>query len=387
MKIVLLASDEATAPLYRIRLLARVLSRQHEVEVLGFQFDQRLDPVSPRDFPYRAFAARPWPRFLTDARAMIDRVRADVVYAMKPRPSSYGVALALRARRGVPVVVDVDDWEPFMVAPYSRWAIKNAWWALPRWGEPNNYLATRLCDSLVGLADGVTTVSRFLQTRYGGVLVPQVVDTEHYDPERFDRAALRQAHGLAPYQVCVFAGIAQPNKGVGEILEAFRLLGDRQDWRLVIVGPKTPYALSLAREDARVILLGTQPPERTPEFLAMADLVVLPQRDEPASQGQMPMKLYEAMAMACPVISTAVSDIPELLENRGLVVPPGQPRHLASAIRLLLDDPALARGLGLRARELILERYRYEHGAETLGALFERVRARGARLIQRGQPC
>ena len=67
--------------------------------------------------------------------------------------------------------------------------------------------------------------------------------------------------------------------------------------------------------------------------------------------------------------------------------PPGQPRHLASAIRLLLDDPALARGLGLRARELILERYRYEHGAETLGALFERVRARGARLIQRGQPC
>ena len=61
-----------------------------------------------------------------------------------------------------------------------------------------------------------------------------------------------------------------------------RLGSSRRDWRLVIVGPVTPYARELAAADDRVILLGTFPPTRTPEFLAMADLVVLPQRNAQA---------------------------------------------------------------------------------------------------------
>ena len=35
MRITLIASDESTAPLYRVRLLARVLAQRFDVEVLG----------------------------------------------------------------------------------------------------------------------------------------------------------------------------------------------------------------------------------------------------------------------------------------------------------------------------------------------------------------
>lgn len=388
MKVTLIASDETSAPLYRVRLLARMLARRFEVEVVGFHFKpDEIDPVAPRDFPYRGIAARPWPGFWEDARKLARSVTGDLIYAMKPRPTSYGVSLALRAATGKPVVVDVDDWEPYMIHPYSKYALKNAAYALPRLKEPNNYLATRLMDLLIGRADGVTTVSSHFQKRYGGILAPQYVDTERFDPARYAREALRQRYELDGLMVAVFAGIAQPNKGVGEILAAFRRLGDRRDWRLVVVGPRTPYAQVLAAQDDRVVLLGTQPPQEAPAFLSMADLVVLPQRKEPASAGQMPMKLFEAMAMAQPVVSTAVSDIPSLLAGCGHVVPPGDPDALARAIGELLDNPGHAKELGARARRRILERYSYDCGAQELGDYFEAIASRGMAPALGGRPC
>lgn len=368
MKITLIASDESSAPLYRVRLLARMLMRRFEVEVLGFHFRaDDLDPLAPRDFPYRGFSARAWPGFFQDARSLAREVSGDLIYAMKPRPSSYGVALALGALRSRPVVVDVDDWEPFMIHPYSKYPLKNAAYALPRLLLPNNYLATMVMDRLIGRAAGITTVSTHFQKRYGGMLAPQYVDTDHFDPARYPREAMRARYGLDDLKVAVFLGIAQPNKGVGEILGAFELMGCRRDWRLLVVGPRTPYAQELAAKDDRVILLGTQPPDAAPGFLGMADLVVLPQRPEPASAGQMPMKLYEAMAMALPVVSTAVSDIPSLLDGCGRVVPPGDPMALAGAIQELLDHPEEARALGQSARRRIQQAFSYATGAREVG--------------------
>ncbi len=392
MRITLIASDESTAPLYRVRLLARVLARRFDVQVLGYHFDPaEIDPLAPRDFPYAALPARSLPGFLEDARKLAAMANGDVIYAMKPRPTSYGTALMIARQRGLPLVVDVDDWEPFMIPPYSRHALKNAVYALPQLAQPNNYLFTAAFDRLIGLADGVTTVSRFFMERYrrqlpdGGrpfVLAPQYVDTERFDPARFDREALRRGLGCDAFTL-VFAGIAQPNKGVGEIVRALKRLPERR-WELLIVGPKTPYAQSLAAEDARVRLLGTQPPEETPRFLAVADAVALPQRHEPASQGQMPMKLFEAMAMGCAVVSTRLADIPEVLEGCGMVVGPGDTEALAEALAALMAAPGRARELGAAARRKVLAEYSYERGADVLGDLMLEVsEARSARSRKR----
>jgi glycosyltransferase involved in cell wall biosynthesis len=375
MKVTILASDEISAPLYRVRLLAKMLQRRMDVEVLGFVFDEaKLDPRAPRDFPYTPIMVRgpkDWARAERDLR---DRITGDLLYAMKPRPSSYGVALRHRIETRKPVVVDIDDWELFMIKPWSKYMLKNLAYALPRLHEVNNYASTLMMDKLIRFADGRTVVSSFFQKRYGGVLAPQYVDTDLFDPAAFDRKALRQAHDLDDYQLIVFAGIAHPAKGVGDIIASLRKLGaQRRDWRLVIVGPVTAYAKELAEQDDRVILLGTQPPTRTPEFLAMADLVVLPQQVARASQGQMPMKLYEAMAMGLPVISTQMSDIPELLGGCGLVTPPGDLGQLADAIALMLDNPAGAADLGRRARQRIVERYSWRAGAQDLEQYFHRV--------------
>lgn len=372
MKVTIIASDEISAPLYRVRLLAKMLQRRFDVEVLGFVFDEaKVDPKAPRDFPYTAIPAGTGKAFFEAEKELRSRISGDLIYAMKPRPTSYGVALRHRAATGIPVVVDVDDWELFMIHPWSKYWAKNMAYALPRLNEPNNYAYTWALDKMIGLANGRTVVSSFFQKRYGGIMAPQYVDTDLFDPAAYDRKGMRQALGLDDYQLIVFAGIAHPSKGVGDIIGALRRLGaQRRDWRLVIVGPVTPYAQALADEDDRVLLLGTQPPTRTPEFLAMADLVALPQKPAKAAVGQMPMKLYEAMAMGLPVISTAMSDIPQLLDGCGLVVPPADQAGLADAIRYLLDRPAEGQRLGAAARQKIVDQYSWKVGAAELGAYF-----------------
>lgn len=384
MKITILASDEVTAPLYRVRLLAKMLQRRFEVEVLGFVMDPaQLDPGAPRDFPYTPIMVEPGRPFKDAERELRAKITGDVIYAMKPRPSSYGVALRHRFDTGMPVVVDVDDWELYMTHPWSKYTLKNMAYALPRLHEPNNYLATWALDKAIGLADGRTVVSRFFQRRYGGVLAPQYVDTDLFDPGRHPREALRKAYGLDDYQLIVFAGIAHPSKGVGDILGALSMLGEkRRDWRLVIVGPVTPYARAVAEADDRVVLMGTQPPTRTPEFLAMADMVVLPQKPTRASVGQMPMKLYEAMAMGLPVISTTMSDIPRLLEDCGVVVPADDRQQLAMAIEALLDNPSLGARLGKAARDRITQKYSWKVGAAELGLYFNGLAPRSARQAE-----
>ncbi|MEV4375507.1 glycosyltransferase family 4 protein [Streptosporangium sp. NPDC049644] len=83
----------------------------------------------------------------------------------------------------------------------------------------------------------------------------------------------------------------------------------------------------------------------TAGLLARADIVVLPSLSEGLSNAVM-----EAMAAGRPIIATSVGGTPELLEDRGLLVPPADPAALAEAITHLLTHPRHATTLATAAR-------------------------------------
>jgi glycosyltransferase involved in cell wall biosynthesis len=66
----------------------------------------------------------------------------------------------------------------------------------------------------------------------------------------------------------------------------------------------------------------------------------------------LPVSVLEAMAAERPVVGTAIGGTDEAVESEatGLLVPPRDPVALASAIRRLQADPALARHLAVAAR-------------------------------------
>jgi glycosyltransferase involved in cell wall biosynthesis len=107
----------------------------------------------------------------------------------------------------------------------------------------------------------------------------------------------------------------------------------------------------------RLIHVGFQPHERMPEFLAVADAVALPSRRSRHAEAQVPGKVFEAMAMAKPVIATRTSDLPEILEGCGWLVEPNNVDDLTERLSYLCENLDEARGLGERARQRCIEDY------------------------------
>jgi glycosyltransferase involved in cell wall biosynthesis len=83
--------------------------------------------------------------------------------------------------------------------------------------------------------------------------------------------------------------------------------------------------------------------------------------------------VLEAMATGRPVVA---SDVPALAElvvagQTGYLVPPGDKAGLARQTRLLLDQPDLARQLGLAGRQRVSERFGLEAFCASVAAWLE----------------
>ena len=375
MKISILAFDLSDNATGRAELLARLLAPRWSVEVVGPRFgDDVWRPAIGGEVHYEAVpvaSRRRYPRFAGLWRRIVARADGDVLLASKPRPTSYGVALLARRRRPRPLILDVDDWEVGFFRRAGRWGTLGRAVNL---GNPNGLPWTWLMERLIARADALTVASRFLQRRFGGTLIPHVRDTESWDPARFDRTAARARLGVRHERVVMFLGTPRGHKGVDDLVDAVGVVGG--DVRLVLVGAD-------ARSEAGqrwitkpwVTMVGEIPFDDVPRYLVAADAVAVPQRATSDTVGQVPAKLFDAMALARPIVSTAVSMIPEILEGCGVLVPPGNVEALAAALGRLLDDPDSSAELGRRARARCQERYSFTAARAALFPIVERLTA------------
>ena len=370
MKISVLAADLSDNATGRADLLARLLSARYEVEVIGPCFGADVwMPSRDGAIAHRSVRVGRYPGFAQRIPALLELVDGDVLVASKPRPTSFGLGLLARARRRRPLVLDIDDWE---VGFFSR---SGAWGRVGRalnFANPNGLPWTWLAEKLVSRADAVTVASRFLERRFGGILLPHVRDTEAWDPARYDRAAARARLGVGADKVVMFLGTPRGHKGVDDLVEAVGSLGPGVVLALVGVDPSRSGAPRWSAP-SHVRAVGEIPFDDVPRYLVAADVVAVPQRDTSDTVGQVPAKLFDAMALGRPNVSTSVSMIPEILEGCGAVVEPGDVSALAGAIKRLLDNPDEAAALGRRARERCETRYSFHVARATLFPLLEKL--------------
>jgi len=390
LKISILAPDLAGGGMtraYWIAQLAQALG--HEVEIAGpLNREPRVYPEPPPELRVTALAGG---SVATLAERLASPSAADLLVAIKPLRSSFGVALEARKARWRPLVLDIDDWEPELIGEAlarprealrralldPRRALRGAAWRLRRTVGREQLFEGRRLLGLCGEADAVTVNNRALAARFGGTLLPSGKDTRRFDPQRFDADACRARLGLAGQRVLMFPGTPQPHKGLEDLLDALDRLA-RPELRLVIVGGRTTDYLEPLRQRGRrhLVELPRQPWAEMPAVVAAAHVVVVPQRDGEVSRGQFPMKLTDAMAMAKPILCTAVGDVPEVVGDAAWVVEPGRPDQLADALARILADPEAAACRGARARQRCIERLSVEANAPLLAAVLERARAR-----------
>ena len=363
LKISFIVSDLSGGGAVRAFLLAQVCkSLGYAVEVVGFQFGPELYAIPPDNIPVTSIPGDIYPQVLTKMWKLLGQINGDILYAVKPKPSSFGVGLLKRLRTRRPLFLDMDDWE-------MSWHGGDAWRYRPGslkqfyrdLFKPNGQLRevahplyVKWIENITDQADAITIDTSFLQNRFGGVYVPNGKDTDLFDPSPYDSDRARAKYNLSDYRVLMFPGAPRPHKGVEDVLMALEQL-NQPDLRLVIVGgsPYDNYDDQLMERWGQwIVKLPRCPVEQMPEILSAAHVVVVPQRDTLTAQAQFPLKLTDGMAMGKPVISTRVGDIPDILDGVGYLVDPEAPDQLAEAIAYIFDnfDEATQRGRAARTK-------------------------------------
>ena len=357
MKITFLCFDLSDNSLGRAALLAGGLARHHEVELVGPMKGKAVwFPLKDLDLAVRPFPWQRLPRFACTVREVLRSIETDLLFACKLRPTSFGVGVLKKRQSGIPLLVDIDDWELGFYYHTGFWGKLGRFLNL---SNPNGLPYTWLMERLVGQADGITVSNRFLQERFSGTLIPHCRDTRVLDPARHDGRKIREQLGLQNKKVVMFLGTPRGHKGVEDLLAAVQKVQDPQV-HLVVVGLDNPEQFMAGRPEelvARLTALSKVPLEELPGYLAAADAMVSPQRRTSDTVGQMPAKIFDAMAMGKPIISTRVSDIPEVLGESGYLVEPGSVDELARAIEHVTRHPEEAAARGRRARERCIELY------------------------------
>lgn len=363
----------------RAYLLSQVLQKlDYDVEVVGFLFGQAIYPNPPIGLPVHSFPGCDYPSLLAPAKQLLDQVSGDIIYAVKPRPTSFGMALLKQLFSKRPVILDIDDWElswyggdQWTYRPTAKQLARDILKKQGALRQPEHPLYLKWSENLVSRADAITVDTQFLQDRFGGTYLPNGKDTTLFDPEKFDPDMSRERYGLSGYRVLMFPGTPRPHKGLEDVLLALEKLNE-PDLRLVMVGGRRPddYDRQLAERWGQwIIQLPRYPVEQMPEIVAAAHVVVVPQRDTPTAKAQFPLKLTDGMAMAKPILSTKVGDIPTILDGIGYLVEPSAPEQIAEQIRAIFQDFAAACQLGLKARQKCIEHYSTDAMALTLKKL------------------
>jgi glycosyltransferase involved in cell wall biosynthesis len=172
----------------------------------------------------------------------------------------------------------------------------------------------------------------------------------------------------------------RPEKGLDVLVRAAALLVESFPSLRVLIAGEGPdrqrvesviEALGLQRT---VTLLGGR--GDIPDFLEALDVAVCSSDWEGS-----PLSVMEYMEAELPVVATRVGGIPDMITSgvEGLLVPPGKPEAIATAIAELLRDPGRAAEMGRCGRRRRREEFDLEVTARAIGDLYQELYAASGR--------
>ncbi len=293
------------------------------------------------------------------------QTRYDAIY-IRHHPFDPISVFATR-RMKIPMVLEVNG-------PYQDLYV-----AFP-WLRPLRWLWTPLMRYGLRAADAVVTVTQPLvewakrEAKHGRVvLISNGANTDLFHPD-----AEGEPPKTIPIPYALFFGVLAPWQGVDTLLEAAR----RPEWpealHLVIVGDGAlrGQVERAAQESERVVAVGKVPYRQMPTLIRHSVCGLAPMKAIERNQtGVMPLKVFETLACATPVV---VSDLPGMADlvrqgECGIVIPPDDPATLANAVRHLYERPELRAEMGKRGRELIMREHSWDARAEATHRLLTQM--------------
>jgi glycosyltransferase involved in cell wall biosynthesis len=283
---------------------------------------------------------------------------ADVIY-IRWHELALPAVLAARLLR-VPVVQEVNSTTDDLYLSY-------AWTRMLKvFIDPIAIAGLRLATVNVTVTPGLAEWLRDVAPH-----VPALVIPNGADPILFHPAVLPPAQ--RPY--VAFVGALSLWQGIDTLIAAARSSEWPAGVDLLIAGDGAARERVLeAVTSGHVIYRGVVPHKDVPALLAGSLAGISPQNERRrATHGVFPLKVFETLACGLPAI---VSDIPGQAEmiaegQCGLVVPPGDPVALATAVAWIAAHEADRVAMGRRGRELVVARHSWKKRAHDTDAAIE----------------
>jgi glycosyltransferase involved in cell wall biosynthesis len=393
MKILYLLTQDLESPygIGRCWPLARELARSgHQVRIVTLHPDfdalstrqQNLDgvevhyvaPMHVKKSGNQKSYYRPYQLIWVSLRATLAlswaalRSPANIVYVGKPHPMNSIAGLLNKTLRGLPMVVDCDDFE----AGSGRFG-----------GKWQKSIIEFFEKRIPRLAVKVTTNTYFMRdnliswgvTEDKIAYLPNGVDPKRFSPPDVGSVdAERSRLGIVGKKVIAYIGsLSLPSHPVNLLLDAFaKILITIPDTVLMIVGggenleDLQKQALELGIED-QIRFIGRVSPEEIPLYYALADVSVDPVHDDPAARGRLPLKLFESWISGVPFVTADVGDRAFVMGDppAGVLVSPGQTETLAEGIATILSNADLSATVIEKGKEKVKDYY-WEPLAEML---------------------
>jgi len=224
------------------------------------------------------------------------------------------------------------------------------------------------CDRLITITNQVKTLYSKFFDEEKICTIPLGVDTELFKPP--------QKSFQKKNPEILFAGYLYKLKGAEYLLKATQLIAKkRKNVRLRIVGngPDKPHLMKLTEAlkiKDKTFFEGLVPHTEMPKYYQQCDIFCFPTLGEPFGKA-----IIEAMACAKPVIASNIGGPAEIIKNQknGLLVPPAQPKILATKILDLLDNEAKMKKMGTNARKTVIEKYSWEKISEMYHSLYRNL--------------
>jgi glycosyltransferase involved in cell wall biosynthesis len=296
--------------------------------------------------------------------------------------SRNGLPALLAARKvGAPFVYEVRGlWELTAAARFAGWEETERY----RFDRQLEVLVARHADHVLAITRGVAD-----ELVAGGVpverisILPNAVDPDLFVPIPRSEILAERFRISADDFVVVYAGSLSSYEGLDDLIAALALVQEAGvAVRLVLAGEGEyrPALEALAARTGitdRVIFAGKVNPDEVRAFLSLADAVALPRKPLRVCEVVSPLKPFEAMSMAKPVVLSNLAALREIVVDgqTGLLCRPGDPAHLAEILLQLVRDPSQRWRLGQEAREWIVKERSWARNADALRMLYAHLNA------------
>ena len=238
----------------------------------------------------------------------------------------------------------------------------------------------RFLDRLIfPLSPRIITVSQAVKNRFDRFKKDKVntiyngVDTKKFSPGPAPDD-IKARFGIAGDEVVIgTVGRLSPEKGLEHLIAGLgKLVGEYPQLKILFVGNgNDAYRLTLQKKAEElqvrpnIIFVGFW--KDIPQIMRVLDIFCLPSLTEGFNRS-----LLEAMACAVPLVATDVGGNSELVQDKqnGLLVPPGSPDALASAIKELLKDKTKAAKMGQEGRKFVEKNFSIETNVRKTEAIY-----------------